>query len=508
MTSSNVQKTTILGVVGTGTMGRGIVQIAAAKGIKVLLFDIREEAINDALTDIKAKFDMLVKKGRMDAGQAELAKSALVATSDITDFSECTIVVEAIVEKTEAKIELFSQLDDIVSDDCILATNTSSLSVTEIQAGTKLPGRVGGFHFFNPVPVMKIVEVVGGIRTEQSVVDRLQALGEFCGHYAPVVKDAPGFIVNHAGRGFGTEALRILGEGIAEPTDVDRTLGDLAHFKIGPFSLLDLVGIDISHAVMESIYGQFYQEPRYRPSHITKQYVMAELKGRKTGQGFYKYEDNSNRPTWAEEVTVTSGEKTAIWLGAVTNAKDKITEILNEAGWPIDEAEAPSDGSIILFTPIGKDVTTTAVEGNYPAERCVAIDSIFNFETRVCLMSSPVTTDAIKQSVQFAFSSAGKRVTMINDSPGFIAQRIVAHIVNIGADIAQQRIARPADVNRAVKMGLGYPFGSLEFGDHIGPKTILTILENLHEFYGDPRYRPSPWLKRRALLGVSLDTEE
>ncbi len=506
MTSSNIQDQTILGVVGTGTMGRGIVQIAAAKGIKVLLFDIREEAVSEALVDIKGKFDMLVEKGRMSSAEADIAKDALVAINDLDKFSECTIIVEAIVEKTEAKISLFKQLDDIVSDNCILATNTSSLSVTEIQAGTKLPGRVAGFHFFNPVPVMKIVEVIGGIRTEQSVINTLQKLGEFCGHYAPVVKDAPGFIVNHAGRAFGTEALRILGEGIAKPVDIDRTLGDLAHFKIGPFALLDLIGIDVTHAVMESIYDQFFQEPRYRPSYITKQYVMAELKGRKTKQGFYKYE--GNRPLWEDEVAVITGEKTAIWLGAVTIAKSQIETILNEAGWPVDEADLPSENSIILLTPIGKDVTTTAVDNNYPAERCIGIDSIFNFETRVCLMSSPVTTDAVKQSIQYAFSSAGKKVTMINDSPGFIAQRIIAHIVNIGADIAQQRIASPTDVNRAVKMGLGYPFGSLEFGDHIGPKVILTILENLYEFYGDPRYRPSPWLKRRALLGVSLNTEE
>src|SRR5690606_10302928 len=208
----------------------------------------------------------------------------------------CDLVVEAIVERLDAKRALFAELEGIVGEGCVLASNTSSLSVTAIAAGCARPQRVVGWHFFNPVPLMKVVEVVNGARTEPGIVDDMVALSRATGHLPVVAQDTPGFIVNHAGRAYGTESLKALSEGVADVPTIDRILReqvgfDGSGFRLGPFELMDLTGLDVSHPVMESIYRQFYDEARFRPSVITAQRVAAGLLGRKTGEGFYRYAD-------------------------------------------------------------------------------------------------------------------------------------------------------------------------------------------------------------------------
>ncbi len=228
----------------------------------------------------------LAEKGRMSPSDAERRGATLVVADSLAALSSCHVVVEAIVEDLDVKRELFRSLEAIVAEDCLIASNTSSLSITAIAAACKRPERVGGFHFFNPVPLMKVVEVVDGLLTAPWVGDALTALALRFGHRPVRAKDTPGFIVNHAGRGYGTEALRILGEGVAEFHAIDRILRDCAGFRLGPFELLDLTGLDVSHPVMESIYRQYYEEPRYRPSPITGQRVNAGLLGRKSGPRF------------------------------------------------------------------------------------------------------------------------------------------------------------------------------------------------------------------------------
>src|SRR5204863_7108247 len=211
-------------------------------------------------------------------------------------FAPCHVVIEAIIEQLAAKRTLFSELEQIVSENCNLASNTSSLSVTAMAAACKRPGRVAGYHFFNPVPVMKIVEVVDGVLTEPWVTDALTALARRFGHTPVRCKDTPGFIVNHAGRAFVPEALRILSEGVANFATIDRILMDAAGFRIGPFGLMDLVGLDVAHAVMKSMYEQYFEEPKYRPSFIAEPRVAAELLGRKTKRGWYEYAPDMQMP--------------------------------------------------------------------------------------------------------------------------------------------------------------------------------------------------------------------
>ena len=254
-----------LAIIGTGIMGMGIAQIAAQAGIKVLLFDAKVGAAEQGRQSLQVMLEKLTAKGKFTDEQLQSTLTNLTVIEDLSKIVEAEIVIEAIIENLEIKQQLFKQLESIVSAETILATNTSSLAVTAIASDCAHPERVAGFHFFNPVPLMKIVEVTPGLSTKASVVETLKELAKRMGHLGVVAKDTPGFIVNHGGRAYGTEALKILGEGVASFEDIDRILRDGAGFRMGPFELLDLTGIDVSHPVMESIYNQFYNEDRYRP---------------------------------------------------------------------------------------------------------------------------------------------------------------------------------------------------------------------------------------------------
>jgi len=494
-----------LAVIGTGVMGRGIAQIAAQAGIRTLLHDSRPGAAREAKDTLLQQLSRLAEKGRLDRDAVARAEASLVVADSLAALSPCHIVIEAIVENLDAKRELFHALETIVAEDCLLATNTSSLSVTAIAAACKRPERVGGFHFFNPVPLMKVVEVVDGLLTAPWVGEALTALALRCGHTPVRAKDTPGFIVNHAGRGYGTEALRILGEGIAEFHDVDRILRDCAGFRMGPFELFDLTGLDVSHPVMESIYRQYYEEPRFRPSPVTGQRLNAGLLGRKSGRGFYRHENG--RQEEIAEPPAPAARPAGVWVSRA-GLGAKLVELLRKLGAHIDSGARPAAQSLCLVAPLGWDATTTAIEEELDPTRTLAVDCLFAPDKRRTLMTTPVTTAAMRAAAHGLLASDGVPVSVIGDSPGFVAQRVIAQIVNIACDISQQRIASPADIDAAVVLGLAYPRGPLAWGDAIGPASVLAILEALHDFYGDPRYRASPWLKRRARLGVSLLTAE
>ncbi|MBI3453455.1 MAG: 3-hydroxyacyl-CoA dehydrogenase [Rhodospirillales bacterium] len=496
-----------LGVVGAGVMGRGIAQIAAAAGIAVRLVDARPGAASAAKDSIGETFTRLAEKGRMTGEAARTATSRLTVAGDLADLAGCHIVIEAIVEDLPPKQELFTALEPIVGGDCLLATNTSSLSVAAIAAACRRPGRVGGFHFFNPVPLMKVVEVIDSVRSEPWVAETLVALAKRLGHFPARAKDTPGFLVNHAGRGFGTEALRILQEGIAAFDEIDRIARDVAGFRMGPFELLDLTGLDVSHPVMESIYNQFYQEPRFRPSPITHQRFVAGLLGRKTGQGFYGY--SGDKQVVPPAPPVPKVDIPPVWISRdEPEWRRVLADLVKALGAALDDGEKPQPASLCLVTPLGDDATTTALAQGLDASRIIAVDMLFGLKARRTIMTTPVTDPQMRDAAWALLAGDGVPVSAIHDSPGFVAPRIVAHIVNVGCDISQQRIATPQDLDRAVTLGLGYPHGPLAFGDAIGPARILRLLEALHTFYKDPRYRPSPWLARRARLGVSLLTPE
>jgi 3-hydroxybutyryl-CoA dehydrogenase len=497
----------ITAVIGTGTMGRGIAQSLAQAGIRVRLFDSNQGAVDSAIASIADVLGKQVEKGKLPKEKFDSTLANLVPAASLNDLSDCHVVVEAILENLDVKRELFRSLDDIVDRNTILASNTSSLSIAAMAAGSRYPDRIGGWHFFNPVPLMKIAEVVQAPLTAPWVTDALKLLTQRVGHAAVVAKDMPGFIVNHGGRAFGPEGIRLASEGVADFHVIDQIMRDCAGFRMGPFQLLDLLGLDVAQIVMESLYHQYYEEPRFRLAPFIGQRVAAGLYGRKTQRGFYEYKDGV--AATIPELPTPPRSGLPVWISdAEPELAERLRSALRAEGVQIESGSAPSPHALIIVTPLGMDTATCCAEFNLDPRRTVAVDALFPLNRRRTLMCSPATLPEYRQAAHAVLSAAGVPVSVIRDSPGFVAQRIVAQIISIGCDIAQQRIAEPRDIDMAVCVGLGYPSGPLTFGDTLGPARVLKILEGMSDFYQDPRYRPSPWLKRRAKLGLSLFQED
>ncbi|MEX0758666.1 MAG: 3-hydroxyacyl-CoA dehydrogenase NAD-binding domain-containing protein, partial [Tistlia sp.] len=355
----------LVGLHPEGTISPSFVPRRAKSGA-VRLADARPEALEEARVFIAGMLQRKAQKGQLAETEVAAALGRLETVGTGAEggygrFAGCDLVIEAVAERMEVKHAVLRDLERAVGPDCILATNTSSLSVTGFAAAAERPGRVAGFHFFNPVPLMKLVEVIGGLLTEPWVLDGLAALAERLGHRPVRATDTPGFLVNHAGRAFGTEALRLVSEGVCGFAEVDRIMTEAAGFRMGPFSLMDLTGLDVSHAVMESIYHQYYEEPRYRPVQITAQRTAAGLYGRKVGRGFYAYPEG--RQLWPEEPPLPEGDDRPVWIGAVPAAAlDPLRETLSRAGAELESGERPSPRALCLVAPFGGDATGAAVD--------------------------------------------------------------------------------------------------------------------------------------------------
>jgi 3-hydroxybutyryl-CoA dehydrogenase len=497
-------------VIGAGAMGRGIAQIAAQAGSQVWLYDTQAEAIAKARDAVFQQWDKLQEKGRLTAQAVAGYKSRLLGAATLQDLADCELVVEAIVEKIDVKKSLFTELEKVLPTTAVLVTNTSSLSVTAIAAALQRPALFAGYHFFNPVPLMKVVEVIAGLKTDPSVCERLTEFARQMGHTPVQAQDTPGFIVNHAGRGYGTEALRIVSEGVADFATIDRILRDQVGFKLGPFELFDLTALDVSHHVIEAIYHQYYEEPRYRPNVITAQRLAGGVVGKKVGEGFYKYVDGTAQVP-AEPPMPVVDNMPPVWVSPRAARRMELLQLLKDLGAKIETGASPSPEALTIVAPLGFDITTVAVVERLDPARTVGIDMLFEDTStkRRVLATNPATRIDMRDAAHALFARDGKAVSVIRDSGGFVTQRVVATIVNIASDICQQRICSPQDLETAVTLGLAYPMGPLAMGNRLGPDSILEVLFNLQTVYGDPRYRPSPWLRRRGAIGLSLmHTEE
>lgn len=495
----------VIGVIGTGTMGRGIIQLFAQAGYAVKAFDVVEGAAQKSLDYVNSMMARGVEKGRFSLASSDAVAERMKPCERLEDLADCDAILEAVSEDLEVKRRLFSQLEQVVGPQALLATNTSSLTVSEIAAGCAHPERVGGLHFFNPVPLMKVVEVVAAVRTSTSTVDSLKRLVQSTGHRAVVAADQPGFLVNHAGRGLYTEGLQILEEQVASHVDIDQLMRDAAGFRMGPFELMDLTGLDVSGKVMESIYNQFHQEPRVRPSSLVRPRIAAGLYGRKTGAGWYSYACDK-RIEESKAPIPPLPARLQVWVDPASCKAEALSALVKSVG--ADLASSPEGDALLVVQPWGQDATSYCITQGLDASRCVALDPLTGLDRRRTLMLTVCTSPSFRDTALALFGAQGVPVTLINDSPGFVVQRILAVIVNVAANIAQRGIASVSDIEDAVKLGLGYPYGPLSWGDVMGGERILTILRNMQAATGDPRYRPSLWLTRRVGLGTSLLTAE
>jgi 3-hydroxybutyryl-CoA dehydrogenase len=492
-----------VGVVGAGAMGRGIAQVTAQGGIKAIVFDAAEGGAAKAKAAILDTLKGLVAKGRLTDADVAKVDTNLTVAGKLDDLKGCQIVVEAVFENLDVKRKLFGELEAVVAPDCILASNTSSIRIASIASALKQRDRVCGMHYFNPVPLMKLVEVIRAADTAQWVVDAMAALGKRQTRVPVIVGDTPGFLVNLGGTAIGTEGLRIYQEGRASVSQVDAVMRDACGFRMGPFELMDLTGIDVNFPARNIIYEGFFHDRRMTPSPYHESLYAAGKLGRKTGGGWYAYDKGAKVDPGADHLPSVPPATAAV---VMDSHNEKLVQLVVAAG---AKTLAADDGrSPILIAPIGKDATTEAVERGLDPRRTVAVDLTGDAGKRVTIMMPPNGDPQVRDAAAAMFAKAGTKVTLIKDSPGFIAQRVVAMIANLGCEMAMIGIASAADVDTAMTLGLNYPRGPLALADWLGVKECHEILVQLQAITGDDRYRPSQWLRRRALLGMSATTPE
>tara|TARA_R100000005_G_scaffold94905_1_gene74409 strand:+ start:5441 stop:6952 length:1512 start_codon:yes stop_codon:yes gene_type:complete len=492
-----------IGVVGAGAMGRGIAQVSATGGMSVYIFDAADGAAAAARDFIASMIERSVEKGRMDKAEGTNAISLLNVAENMEGLSDCDVVVEAIVENLDIKQKVFRQLEEIVRPDTIIASNTSSIRISSIASACTHRERIAGLHFFNPVPLMKLVEVINGTDTSKEVTSALEIIGKRMGRVPVVVKDAPGFLVNLGGRSYTTEALRIVSEGVATPFQVDAIMREACGFRMGPFELIDLTGIDVNFPVSQIIYNGYFQDKRLSTYPLHESMMEAGRLGRKTKAGFYKYEDDGTilRPEVDERITAEPARR--VVLAERSTALETLLRDLGVTILAVDDGNAP-----ILADPIGEDCTALAVRLGIDAKRLVAIDTHTGVFSRATIMAAPGVNEDVVQSVMAMLKAVSGGVTRIKDNPGFVAQRIRAMIANLGCEMAQIGVATPEDIDKGMKLGLNYPLGSVELAEHLGTRNCLKILETIQKLTGEERYRPSQWLRRRALLDLPIHTPD
>lgn len=497
-------------VVGAGAMGSGIAQVAAAAGHPVYLFDAREGAAEQGRERIAAAFETLAGKGRMSAEAARAAAVRIEPIQELPAARDAGLAVEAIVEDLAAKRALFAELEGLLADDAIFASNTSSLSITALAAPLRRPERVAGLHFFNPAPVMKLVEVVSGLATDPAVAATLHATARAWGKVAVHAKSTPGFIVNRVARPYYAEALRVLGEGAADVATLDAVLREGCGFPMGPFELMDLIGHDVNFAVTASVFEAHFQDKRYTPSLIQHELVQAGRLGRKSGRGFYDYTPGAARPQPVDEPARQSVHAVAVVgdlgvaAGLIARLEAAGIELARKSGSAERGAGWLEIGSARLMLSDGRTATRRAVEEGVP--NLVLFDLCLDYAAtpRLAVAAADSCGAGAYRAVVGTLQAAGLAVNRIDDVAGLLGLRTVAMLANEAADAVLAGIGSAADIDSAMRFGTNYPKGPLAWADELGAAYLARVLANLATHYFDTRYRTSPLLQRKALTGATF----
>lgn len=499
-----------VGVVGAGAMGSGIAQVAALAGHKVALQDTRSGAATAAVDSISTQIRRLAEKGKLESSVGEDAIANLQAVESLDGLSGSALVIEAIVENLEAKQSLFLALESILDKNAILATNTSSIPVTAIGAPLAHPERLAGLHFFNPAPRMPLVEVIRGAHTAREVVDLLYVTAKRWGKVPVHARATPGFIVNRVARPFYAEGLRLLDEGAADCATIDALMREAGGFRMGPFELMDLIGHDVNYAVTRTVFESYYGDQRFMPSLRQLELVEAGFLGRKSGRGFYRYIDYAGPP----EPRTAEPRKAPLWPTVYRGGGlgELLAQRLEAAGHDVDLASAHADGRIadgkdfILYRTDGRTATQRATRNGFSGTLLVDLTLDDSKAKRLALAAAD---QAGKESVDAAIGllqAAGYAVSLIDDVPGMAVARTVAMLANEAADAVNQGVCNARDVDLAMRNGVNYPRGPLEWATSLGIGRIVSILDNLATIYGEDRYRTSSLLRRKAWAGTDFST--
>jgi 3-hydroxybutyryl-CoA dehydrogenase len=492
-------------------MGAGIAQLAAQAGARTLLHDPASEALERGLAGARARLERGVEKGRLRPE----ALGTLEAAAGLAGLAEADLVIEAAPEDLELKRRLFRDVAEHVGPACVLATNTSSLSVTALAARVPGPERVVGMHFFNPAPVMELVEVVAGERSSAAALATARAAGEAMGRRVIQAADGPGFLVNRCNRPFALEALRLVEQRLATPEQVDRICRMAGGFRMGPFELMDLVGVDVGFAVSESFFRQGFGEPRWRPSPLAARAVAAGRLGRKTGEGWYRYPDG---PPADSAPPAPGGGDGLVVVAGESEVALALAEAAAGAGWDVAEPGEAEGEVPALILDCGATDADPPLQGGPQLLLCdaaplAAMDPggasagfhlLAPLGALAELTAGPATAPATVAAAERFFATLGMVSERVGDAPGLVLGRIVAQLVNEACFAVGEGVGAPADVDAGMVLGLNHPRGPLEWGDAIGPAEVLAVLAGLHEEYREERYRPAPALLRAVRGGLAL----
>jgi 3-hydroxybutyryl-CoA dehydrogenase len=541
--AGEVRAAAVIGVVGAGTMGAGIAQLAARAGGRALLHDPLAEALTRGVQRIEDGLGKEAAKGRLSKEQAREAVARVRPAAQLDELAPCELVIEAAPERMELKREIYARLSEIVDERCVLASNTSSLLVTAIAPAASHPERVVGMHFFNPAPVMRLLEVVAGEQSCGRALALADATGRAMGKTVIRASDGPGFLVNRSNRPFGLEALRLLQERISDVETIDRICRMQGGFRMGPFELMDLVGVDVGFEISESFYEQSFGEPRWRPSPIAARYVAAGLHGRKTKRGYYSYASGKGAdgapghrpqdPDPRESKRPDTGEGVVVIAGSAVIAEE-LRHYAAQAGYEVRSPHDPTGGVLpALIVECDRTPVAQAARGDGDAPRglhaqaptqggahlvlcqagsLAALDpdgSAVGFHVLAPLeqarlveltrndSSSPV---AAARAERF-FAALGKHMAWVGDAPGLVLGRIVCQVINECAFSLGEGVGSAQDIDTGMVLGLSYPLGPLKWADELGLDHVLTVLEALCAEYREERYRPAPALRRLVAAG-------
>lgn len=495
-----------IGVIGAGTMGAGIAQVAATAGHKVLLFDAMENASSKGLALTANGLQKLVDRKRIDEDKKNTILNNISLADSLDQLSGCSMVIEAIIEDLDIKQTLFGELEKLCNDDTILASNTSSLSLTAIGATLERPENLVGMHFFNPAPIMKLVEVISSLATTPAVAKTVFDTAQAWGKKPVNARSTPGFIVNRVARPFYAEALRVLEEGGTDTATYDAIMREVGGFRMGPFELMDLIGHDVNYAVTCSVFEAFYSDRRFTPSLIQKELVDAGFLGRKSGRGFFDYSDKAPKaPTNTASQQAVPSNIALHGSSALISALQKLLDE-NKISYSSvsNERDFVIAGSCQIELCKGKTATQISSESEHNNLVLLDITLDFSTATRICCSHSDQCSDlAVIDAIGF-FQALGKQVSVIDDVPGLCMTRTVCMLANEGADTVNRGVCSAGAVDIAMLNGLNYPKGPIQWASELGVEYVVTVLANLRDYYGEERYRVSPFLQRKAFSGKSL----
>ena len=485
-----------VGVIGAGTMGMGIAEVAASHNQQVYLFDLNNQFAHSAKEKMSKRLASRVERAKITAQHRQQIIDNIVIVDSMQELSNCQLVIEAIIENLEIKQSLFKDLQSICHTDTLFASNTSSISITAIAACLDRPENMIGLHFFNPAPVMKLVEVISGMKSTQQNLDDGVALCEFWNKTSVLAQSSPGFIVNRVARPFYGEALKMLQEKVSDPQTMDALITS-AGFRMGPFTLMDLIGMDINLSVSQTVFKSMYYDARYRPSLIQQEMVSANLLGKKTGEGFYKYDD-SQRPQVEFSTPQKATQYVSICKG--TTQLDVIeSAVKNSKHFIATEHEGrPSMqvGECAIYLSNGQTCNqrVKTISQKYLAQVDLMLDFTSCSIIHIAFDSQcPITT---KNEIIGMFQKLDKQVLVCKDLPALIVMRTVCMLINEAADAIENGVCSEKDVDVAMQKGVNYPIGLVAWAKQIGINQVVDTLDNLYQWFGDDRYRTSPWLRK------------